>query len=109
MIVPTWIKILALVVVIGGYTGGVFWLGGEHSRKVAAQSELVKLTKAIEAQQKQAKRLQETIDNLPRSSETIREIVRQNPAPCARPKPVSDGLSEAIRKARAARKVSRHP
>ena len=54
---------------------------------------------------KRAAALQKRLDNLPRAEGRIREVVRQNPAPCNRPVPVADSLREAIREANAARKV----
>ena len=53
--------------------------------------------------------LQRKLDALPRSEERIREVVRNNPAPCDRPEPVTDSLREAIREANAARAVPADP
>jgi len=53
--------------------------------------------------------LQRKLDSLPRSEERIREVVRENPAPCDRPEPVADSLRDAIRSANAARKVPADP
>lgn len=109
MFIPPWIKWAALALLLAGYGGGAFWLGGEHSRKVAAKTQLDSVLAIVEESQKAQKKLQETIDKLPKSENTIREIVRTHPAPCERPKPVADGLREAIDKANSARKVSSHP
>lgn len=102
-----WKWIIALVILLG-YGGGAFWLGGEHSRKVAAKDKLDSVLAIVEDSQQRQKELQDKIDKLPKSETTIRETVRQHPAPCTRPEPVSDGLREAIDKANAARKVPTH-
>lgn len=99
------IKAILLVVFLAVYGGGAFWLGGEHTRKVAAQDKLDSVIYFLDDAQKRQEKLQRTLDNLPKSEGTIREIVRQNPAPCVMPKPVADGLHEAVDKANAARKM----
>ena len=95
------IKAIILIVVLALSHGGVFWLGGEHARKVAAQDKLDTVINFLDDSQKRQAKLQRTLDHLPKSEGTIREIVRQNPAPCVMPKPVSDGLREAVDKANA--------
>jgi len=101
----TQLKWLLCGLLLLGSWVGAFWLGGEHSRKVAAKDKLDSVLTIMQESQKQQKELQDKIDKLPKSETTIREIVRQNPAPFARPEPVSDGLREAIDKANSARKV----
>lgn len=99
------IKLIAILLVIVGWSAGVFWLGGEHARKVAAKDKLDQAITMLEDQAKSAKKLQEKLDKLPKSEKTIRETVKMYPAPCPRPKPVADGLREAIDKANAARSL----
>lgn len=76
---------------------------GEIAKReaVVAKSQVM----AVEAANERARQLQRALDSLPKAEGKIREIVRDNPAACERPKPVADGLSEAIRAANAARKV----
>lgn len=103
--IPLWVKALIIGAAVAGYSCGIFWLGGEHARKVAAKDKLDDVLNIVVDTQKKQKDLQESINKMPRSEKTIREIVRQNPAPCPMPKPVSDGLREAIGKANASRKM----
>lgn len=70
----------------------------------AAELQRLKAEESLMADAvKRSVALQKRLDALPKSEERIREIVRQYPAPCDRPKPVADGLREAIRAANAAR------
>lgn len=89
-----------------------FWLGGIQARGASAARErdqvskqLDEIQKAQDEDKRRAERLQKTIDALPKSEGTIREIVRENPAPCDMPAPVADGLHGAVNSANRARKV----
>lgn len=105
MLIPLWVKWAFVALLLAGYGGGAFWLGGEHSRKVAAKDKLDSVLAIVQDSTERQKKLQKTIDKLPKSETTIRESVRSHPAPCERPVPVADGLREAIDKANSARKV----
>lgn len=82
----------------------------EVARKHKALSALGKAQVAavIEAN-KHAAELQKVLDTLPKAEESIREVVRDNPAKCDRPAPVAKRLREAIRAANAAGAVPGNP
>lgn len=105
MLIPPWVKWALLLLFVGGYTVGVFWLGGEHARKVAANDQLKAVFDIVKDSQQRQQKLQEALDKLPKAEKTINEIVHKNPSPCERPKPLDDGLREAIDKANRARKM----
>lgn len=102
---PAQIKLIIALLLLAAYGGGAFWLGGEHSRKVAAQDKLDSVLAIVKDSTERQKKLQHSIDTMPRSEKTIREIVKANPSNCTQPKPVTDGLQQAIDKANASRKV----
>lgn len=99
------IKVIIYGIILVAYTSCVFWLGGEHSRKELAETKMDQAILLLQASTEQQKNLQKTLDTLPKSEGTIREIVRTNPANCSMPQPVVDGLQGAIDKANAARKM----
>lgn len=99
------IKATILAVVLGLYTAGVFWLGGEHARKELAETKMDQAITMLKENSEQQKALQNRLDQLPKSEGTIREIVNDNPANCSMPQPVVDGLQGAIDKANASREM----
>lgn len=103
--IPLWIKVTGLAILLGASHAGVFWLGGEHSRKEATEDKLDQVLTEVRTQTLQAEALQRKLDNLPKAENTIRETVREYPAPCPMPEPVADKLQEAVRQANSARKM----
>lgn len=77
----------------------------EKCKASTTKDKLDTIIAQVEESNKAAARLQKKLDSLPKSEGTIREIVREYPAPCPMPKPVHDGLRQAIDKANASRKV----
>lgn len=107
--IPLWVKWGVPALLLLASHGGAFWLGGEHSRKVAAKDKLDSVLAIVQDSNERQKKLQKSIDTMPRAENTIREIVKANPSNCTQPKPVTDGLQRAIDKANAARKMPRNP
>lgn len=109
MLIPPWIKWVVLLALLAAYGGGAFWLGGEHSRKVAAEDKMDKVLQFVEGNEQWHKDLDKKLSNLPKSETKIHETVRLYPAPCPMPEPVADELQAAANKANTARKVPRNP
>lgn len=105
MIIPPWIKYAVLLLVLAAYGGGAFWLGGEHTRKVAAEEKAQEYLGIISDNNQHLSNMQAQLDKAPKSETKIREITKMYPAPCPMPEPVADGLQAAIDTANAARKV----
>lgn len=105
MLIPPWIKLLVLALAVGGWSYGMFWLGGEHSRKVAAEDKMDAVLQFAQNNDEWHKKLDEKLTNLPKSETKIHETVRLYPAPCPMPEPVADELQAARGKANAARKM----
>lgn len=111
----TYVRAIVPVILLLALSLGAAWmyrLGGEHARAECAKRERDQIAKQLDDIQKsqaedkkRAERLQKTIDALPKSEGAMREIVRNNPAPCDMPKPVADGLRGAIDSANRARAV----
>ncbi|HEY5849626.1 MAG TPA: hypothetical protein VIT62_02495 [Lysobacter sp.] len=93
------------------------WCSGyQWSRAKSASRESSALSKQLDQvldeqdqDRKDRKKLQDTLDRLPRSQGVIREVVRENPSNCVLPPAVVDSLQDAIRKANAARALPANP
>jgi septal ring factor EnvC (AmiA/AmiB activator) len=93
------------------FAAGLFF-GFQWSRASSASRERDQLAKQVDeilAEQaqdrKRAERLQKTLDRMPRPSNKIREVVRDNPSGCVLPPAVVDGVLHAIREGNAVRKM----
>jgi hypothetical protein len=94
-----WIKWGAALIVLALVVRFVYGKGYD-----ACELKHLKAEQSLQnAAVKRAAALQKRLDNLPKAEGPHREVVRQNPAPCARPVPVADSLREAIHQANAAR------
>ena len=102
---PLWAKALILFILVGGWSYGFFWLGGEHTRRVAAEDKMDAVLEFAQSNDTWHKKLDEKLNNLPKSETKIHETVRLYPAPCPMPEPVADELQSARDKANTARKV----
>lgn len=105
MIIPPWVKYVVLLVFLGLYGAGAFWLGGEHTRKVVAEEKFTEAMGIISDNNQHLSDMQKKLDEAPKSETKIREITKMYPSPCPMPEPVADGLQAAIDTANAARKV----
>lgn len=104
---------LALAAVLfasGWYMGALSGrLGKANAAQKMATEQLDKIIKEQGADREDRKKLQKTLDGLPKSEGKVREVVRQNPAKCARPAAVADSVQAAIDSSNTARKVSGNP
>lgn len=96
-------KYIVLAVLLALSHGGMFWLGGRHAVANAAEDKLDTIMAQVEGQKDWQAELQKKLDNLPKSENKVREIVREYPAPCPMPEPVAHGLRQAVDEANASR------
>lgn len=92
---------LLAIALVGSHIG-VFWLGGEHTRRVVAEKGQERAQNAVqavlEAQQKAIDadlRLQKILAQ-PKSLPKIAQVISENPPTCELPGPVADGLRSEI-------------
>lgn len=98
--------LLAAVFALGWYSGSLS--GRLTAANRSADLALDQLDRVIAEQKldrEDRKKLQKTLDRLPKSEGKVREVVRQNPAKCDRPAAVSERVREAAREANAAREM----
>jgi hypothetical protein len=92
---------LGLVALLGSHAG-VFWLGGEHTRRVVAEGEAQRAQNAIqavlEAQQEAAEAdiaLKKKLA-IPKSLPKVQQVLNETPPDCELPSPVADSLRDEI-------------
>jgi hypothetical protein len=96
--------LLAAVFALGWYSGSLSGrLTAANRSADLALDRLGEVLAEREADQKARKKLQDTLDRLPKAEKKQRDLVRANPAGCDRPAAVADGLQDARNKANAAR------
>ena len=105
-------KIYVAAAMLIVWSAVLLYLGFQGGRASGAAREASLLSKQMDAvlseqaeQAKRAEKLQKTLDRMPRPSNTIREVVRENPSGCVLAPAVVDSLREAIREGNGARKV----
>lgn len=102
--------LLIAVFALGWYSGALAGrLGKANAAQKLATEQLDKIIKEQGADREDRKKLQKTLDGLPRSEGRVRNVVAANPSKCARPAAVADGLQDAVREANAARALPRNP
>lgn len=106
----TFNQIMALLLALGlvGSHAWVYHLGGQETRKDAAEqriTEMVATQEIIDAERARADKAEQALReklNEPEAAPKIRTVVRENPSSCVIPKPVDDRVREAGDKANAA-------
>jgi hypothetical protein len=111
-----YVKEIAVLLVAALLFGGGWHLGGLKAERDAAQAKrdamAEKLDEVLKAQAEdkaRAKRLQDTLDKLPKAEGPIREAVRDNPSNCVRPPVVAERVRKAASEANAARALPGNP
>lgn len=106
MIVPPWVKPVALAAALCGAFGA-----GHHYASIKSDNKALRadagrqeaLAAAVDKERVRADRYsQQVVDLLqatPPVTNTIRETIRENPSKCVRPAPVTDGLHQALSRA----------
>lgn len=92
------------------------YLGHQWGRADGADRAAKLLSKQVDAvlaeqaeDRKDRKKLQASIDRMPRAERGVRNAVAANPSKCARPAAVADSVQAAIDSSNASRKVSGDP
>lgn len=105
----TFKQIMALLLALGlvGSHAWVYHLGGQETRREAAELRMADMTATqviIDAERARANKAEQALReklNEPEAAPKIRTVVRENPSSCVIPKPVDDRVREAGNKANA--------
>lgn len=106
MIVPPWVKPVALAGALCGSFGAGWYVNGQRHENKALRADAGRqeaLATAIEAERVRAdgysRQVIALLEATPPVTHTIREVVRANPSACVRPAPVTDSLHQALSRA----------
>lgn len=109
MIVPPWVKPVALAAALCGAFGA-----GHHYASIKSDNKALRadagrqdaLNKAVEAERERAdgysRQVIALLEATPPVTNTVREVIRANPSACVRPEPVTLSLQSALSRANAA-------
>jgi cell division protein FtsB len=108
-VVKHWKKLL-VGLLLASMLGGAYWQGGQGARASCLKAELKaskalakQLAKANEERDRLARELA-ALQNQPKASPIIREVIREFPSNCSVPSPVADSLREQIERANTSRR-----
>jgi hypothetical protein len=103
--------VLAAVLFASGWYMGALSgrLGKANAEQRATADKLGKVMKEQAADREDRKKLQASIDKMPRAERKVRNAVAANPSKCDRPAAVADSVQAAIDSSNASRKVSGNP
>lgn len=109
-------RLAIAVAIFVAWSAGLSYLVWQAALTTAAGRERDLMSKQLDQvldeqaqDRKDRKKLQDTLDKLPRSQGKVRDAVRQAPSNCVLPPAVADSLREAIDQANAARALPAHP
>lgn len=108
---------VVIAVVLLGAVFALGWYSGSLSGRLTASNRsadlaLDQLDKVLAEQdqdRKDRKKLQDTLDKLPKVERKHADAVRNNPAGCDRPAPVANSLQDGIDSANSSRALPRNP
>lgn len=103
--------VLLIVTFVGGWYFGALSgrLGKANAEQRATADKLDKVMKEQAADREDRRKLQASIDSMPRAERKVRNAVAANPSKCDRPAAVANSVQAAIDSSNASRKVSGNP